>query len=81
MQKINWFTPSHFRSWGNMDNSTERHKEKTVDAFVSKGVYGACLITSTLLVHRSQLGKVIEGYLVFDDMKSYLRHYWCSIMK
>ena len=22
---------------------------------------------------------MIEGYLVFDDMKSYLHHYWCSI--
>ena len=62
-----------------MDNSTERHKEKIVDAFVSKYVFGGCLITSTLLVHRLQVGKVIEGYLVFDDMKSNLRHYWCSI--
>ena len=62
-----------------MDNSTERHKEKIVDAFVSKGVYGACLITSILLVHRLQTGKVIEGSLVFDDMKSYLRYYWYSI--
>ena len=79
MQKINLFTPFHFRSWGNMDNFTERHKEKMVDAFVSKGVYGACMVTSTLLVNRLQVGKVIEGYLVFDDMKSYLRHYWCSI--
>ena len=58
-----------------MDNSTERHKEKIFNAFVSKCVYGACLITSTLLVHRLQVGKAIEGYLVFDDMKSYLHHY------
>ena len=35
-----------------MDNSTNRHKEKIVDAFVSGGVYGACLVTSTLLIHR-----------------------------
>ena len=62
-----------------MDNSTERHKENIVDAFVSRGVYGDCLVASTLLIHRLQVGKVIEGYLVFDDMKSYLRHYWCSI--
>ena len=46
-----------------MDNSTERHKEKIVDAFVSRSVYGACLVTSTLLVHHLQTGKVIEGYL------------------
>ena len=62
-----------------MENSTERHQEKIVDAFVSKVVYGACLVTTTLLIHRSRAGKVIEGYLVFDDMKSYLCHYWCSI--
>ena len=80
MQKINWFTPFHFHSWANMDNSTERHKEKVVDVFVSKDVYGACLITSTLLVHRLQGGKMIEGYLVFDDMKSYLRHYFGVVL-
>ena len=62
-----------------MNNSTERHEEKIVDAFVLKGVYGTCLITSTLLFHRLQTGNVIEGYLVFDDVKSNLRHYWCSI--
>ena len=42
-------------------------------------MHGACLVTSTLLVHRLQIGKVIEGYLVFDAMRSYLRHYWCSV--
>ena len=62
-----------------MDNSTEKHEEKIIDAFVSRGVYGACLVTSTLLIHRLQAGEVIEGYLAFDDMKSYLHHYWCSI--
>ena len=67
----------HFCSWGNMDNSTKRQKEKIVDAFVSRGVSGVCLVTSKLLITRLQAGKVIEGYLVFVDMK--LRHYWCSI--
>ena len=63
-----------------MDNSTEGHKEKkTVDHFVSRGVYGTCLVTSTFLIHRLLAGKVIEGYLLFDDMKSYLCHYWYSI--
>ena len=42
-------------------------------------MHGACLVTSTLLAHRLQIGKVIEGYLVFDDMRSYLRHYWCNV--
>ena len=60
-----------------MDNSTKRHREKIVDAFVSRGVYGVCLVTSKLLIHRLQAGKVIEGYLVYVDMK--LPHYWCSI--
>ena len=62
-----------------MDNSIEKHTESIVDDFVSRDVYGACLVTSTLLAHRLQIGKVIEGYLVFDDMRSYLRHYWCSV--
>ena len=56
-----------------MDNSTENHKETVVDDFVSRGVRGAYRVTLTLLIHRLQTGKVIEGYIVFDDMRSYLR--------
>ena len=57
----------------------ERIEKKKVDTFVSRRVSGACLVTSILLIHRLQAGNVIEGYLVFDDMRSYMRHYWCSI--
>ena len=42
-------------------------------------MHGACLVTSTLLAHRLQTGEVNEGSLVFDDMRSYLYHYWYSI--
>ena len=56
-----------------MDNSTERYKEKIVGVFGSRGAYGACLVTSTLL--RLQAEKVIDGYLEFHDMRSYFRHY------
>ena len=55
--------------------AVERIKKKMVDTFVSRGVSGAYLVISTLLIHRLQAGYVIEGYLVFDDMRSYLRHY------
>ena len=62
-----------------MNNSIEKHTESIVNAFVSRKVCGACLVTSTLLAHRLHIGEVIGGYLVFDDMRSYLRHYWCSV--
>ena len=62
-----------------MDNSVEKYTEKIVNVFVSRGVHGACLVTSTLLAHRLQTGEVNKGYLVFNDIRSYLRHYWYSI--
>ena len=50
--------------------NVERIKKKIVDTFVSRRVRGACLVTSTLLIHRLQAGNMIEWYLVFDDMRS-----------
>ena len=37
------------------------------------------LVSSSLLVHRSKVGDVVEGYLVNDKTKYYVRHYWCCI--
>ena len=37
------------------------------------------LMSSALFVHRSKGGGVVEGYLISDKMKYYVRHYWCCI--
>ena len=49
-----------------------------VDIFVTRKMFGVCLLGSALLVHRLHKGKVIEGYEVFED-KTYIRHYWVRI--
>ena len=54
--------------------------EDVVRVFVEKGKYGVCLVASALLHHRAnRAGKIIEGYLIFDQMKCYVRHYWFRI--
>ena len=52
---------------------------ETINDFVSRKIKAACLISSALLVHRSKVGGVVEGYLINDKMKYYVRHYWCCI--
>lgn len=52
---------------------------ETVNDFVSRKITAACLVSSALLVHRSKTGAVVEGYLINDEMKYYIRHYWCCI--
>ena len=53
--------------------------EYLVDKFVSKKRFGVCLISSALLVHRLERGDLVEGYLIFDSHRCYVRHYWCLI--
>ena len=52
---------------------------ETINDFVSRKITAACLVSSALLVHRSKAGSVVEGYLINDEMKYYVRHYWCCI--
>ena len=52
---------------------------ETINDFVSRKITSACLVSSALLVHRSKVGSVVEGYLINDEMKYYVRHYWCCI--
>jgi len=52
---------------------------ETINDFVSRKITTACLVSSALLVHRSKAGNVVEGYLINDEMKYYVRHYWCCI--
>ena len=54
--------------------------EDVVRVFVEKDRYGVCLVASALLRHRlNGTGMIIEGYLIFDQMKFYVRHYWFRI--
>ena len=50
-----------------------------INDFVSRKITAACLVSSAILVHRLKDGGVVEGYLLNDTMKYYLRHYWCRI--
>ena len=59
-------------------NVNEKFHE-TINNFVSRKITAACLVSSALLVHRSKTGDVVEGYLINDEMKYYVRHYWCCI--
>ena len=52
---------------------------ETINDFVSRKLVAACLVSSALLVHRSKAGNVVEGYLINDEMRYYVRHYWCCI--
>ena len=54
--------------------------EDVVRVFVEKSKYGVCLVASALLRHHvNRAGMIIEGYLIFDQMKCYVRHYWFRI--
>ena len=57
----------------------EEKFHETVNDFVTRKVMAACLVSSALLVHRSKVGLVVEGYLINDNFKYYVRHYWCRI--
>ena len=47
--------------------------EDVVRVFVEKGKYGVCLVASALLHHRAnRAGKIMEGYLIFDQMSRFL---------
>ena len=52
---------------------------ETINDFVSRKITAACLVSSAILVHRLKGGGVVEGYLINDRMKYYVRHYWCRI--
>ena len=60
-----------------LDVSEKFHE--TVKDFVSRKIVAACLVSSAVLVHRLKMGEVIEGYLINDKMKYYVRHYWYRI--
>ena len=53
--------------------------EYVVEKFVSRKRFGVCFISSALLVHRLGKGDLVEGYLIFDSHRCYVRHYWCLI--
>ena len=52
--------------------------ENIADLFCKKKLLGACLLSSAML---STLTKddVVEGYLIFDQLKLYFRHYWTVV--
>ena len=52
---------------------------QTVTDFVSRKCDGACLVSSAILLKRVGYGELIQGYLINDVMKYYVRHYWCRI--
>ena len=54
--------------------------EDVVCRFVVRRKYGVCLVASALLRHRlGNDGEVIQGYLIFDTIQCYVRHYWFRI--
>ena len=63
--------------WSKLHVSEKFHE--TIKDFVSRKILGACLVSSAVLVHRLKMGEIIEGYLINDKMKYYVRHYWCRI--
>ena len=52
---------------------------QTVTDFVSRKCDGACLVSSAILLKRVGYGELIQGYLINDEIKYYVRHYWCRI--
>ena len=49
-----------------------------VKLFVEKKHMGACLVSSALFSELTN-AEVVEGYLVYDDQKFYIRHYWAVL--
>ena len=62
-----------------MAKELEEAIEWVVEQFVSRRRYGVCQVSSALLVHRIDSGEVIEGFLIFDDDKEFVRHYWTRV--
>ena len=62
-----------------MANELEEAIEWVVEQFASRRTYGVCQVSSALLVHRIGSGEVIEGFLIFDDCKQFIRHYWTRV--
>ena len=53
--------------------------QEIVKKFILKRCIGNCLCSSAMMVHKLGKGEVCEGYLVFDEYQSYIRHYWVRI--
>jgi hypothetical protein len=59
-----------------MDRETCEAIERIVSHFVKRGWGSACLAGSALLVESLGEGTLVSGYLVNDEFRSYLRHFW-----
>ena len=60
--------------------NVEAELDNVVCIFVGRKKYGVCLIASALLRHcLDNNGEVIQGYLIFDSVQCYVRHYWFHI--
>ena len=52
--------------------------ENIADLFCKKKLLGACLLSSAMLSTLTK-GDVVEGYLIYDQLKLYFRHYWTVV--
>ena len=56
-------------------SEVDSYVENIVQLFVRRKIVGACLLSSTMLAEVTN-GNVVEGFLIFDELKVYFRHYW-----
>ena len=59
-----------------IEKNVDSEVEDAVCRFVVRRKYGVCLVASALLRHRlDNNGEGIQGYLIFDSVQCYARHY------
>ena len=52
--------------------------EDIVEQFVKRKIVGACLLSSAILAELTG-GKVIQGYVISDELRTFFRHYWTVV--
>ena len=59
--------------------SLENEIEFVAEEFISRNMYGVCLLASTVFIKRYGSGEIIQGYLKFLKNGAYVRHYWVRV--